>query len=253
MADLYFGTIFAILGIERNTFMDWLYTSTREVLNNKDADFIKKVLGVSGNNAQAFDELFLDIETKNMLLDNKELYDAILQSKGYLDISPALYFYILVRRMLLECAIDNREVADYVSGMLTKAVHVEEAFKQDITEGKTYYYVTDCLKKIDQATPREEFYLRVQLADQSLFITGIFPDHLRHRTDRKAAPGLDYYEAIGSRQYEVAGKHCLAEEFQLNGVFSLLGHDFPAARKALNQFTEKLNNLGEQPFKNYEL
>ena len=42
MADLYFGTIFAILGIERNTFMDWLYTSTREVLNNKDADFIKR-------------------------------------------------------------------------------------------------------------------------------------------------------------------------------------------------------------------
>lgn len=113
--------------------------------------------------------------------------------------------------------------------------------------------MTDCLKKIDQATPREEFYLRVQLAEQSLFITSIFPDHLRHRTDRKTAPGLDYDEAIGSCQYQVAGKHCLAEEFQLNQVFSLLGHNFPAARKELNQFTEKLNNLGEQLFKNYEI
>lgn len=71
-----------------------------------------------------------------MLLDNKELYDAILQSKGCLDISPALYFYILVRRILLECHIESRAVADYISSILTKAIHVEEAFKRTSQKGK---------------------------------------------------------------------------------------------------------------------
>lgn len=222
--------------------MNWFPTSTRAHLCQADYEFLRTIFKIQPKENWTFDAILEDENTQNSLLDNKLLYEIIAEQQGYLNISPALYFYVLIRKILRDDGIENRDIADYISGVLTRHLTTQNAFSHPITQGQTFFYLSDFLNKLEEAKPAEEFFLRVQYADYSLFITGLFPEHLIERTNRKAAPDINFYESIASLQYEIAGKHCLAEEFQLNQIFSFLSNDFTIARNTLHKFSTLFSN-----------
>jgi hypothetical protein len=101
------------------------------------------------------------------------------------------------------------------------------------------------LAALQTADDSTSFYLRAHIGNHSLFMTGIFPDRVRNRTERRGAPGLRYYEEVGRANYRVASDHRLARKYDLDGIFTTLAERFQTTRLALNDLGERLITLGD--------
>lgn len=171
------------------------------------------------------------------LLTEDKLFYTILESTEQLPISPQLYFYVLLQRTFLKTNINNIFLLDYLVFILTTNLRTKN-LNQEL-------YISDYLNKINLANDNDKFYLRIELSNQILFLTGLFQDYIQHRVERGAAPSISFYEGIGSIQYNAAINHPLANQLHLKDVFIQLSHEFTNVRQTLNQFSENLLSLGE--------
>ena len=89
--------------------------------------------------------------------------------------------------------------------------------------------------------------MRAHNGNHTLFLAGLFKEHIEHRSARRGAPGLSYYEELWRTSYRVAGDHRLAQRYALSSVFGILSHEFEAARLALNDLTERVFTFGSGP------
>ncbi len=220
--------------------MELITTCCRSRLTPADATFLISTLSASTNDATILERLLVDGDMLDRLLDHPALFRALLEHPGQLPISPRLFFYVVVRHVLKDAGLDDRELADYVASVLDTFSDADKAFPTSPTGQRTPLYVCDVMEKIAQANHTERFLLTVQLANQALFFSGIFPEHIRYRARRHAAPDLEFYDSVGTAQFRAAGGHRLAHEFQLDHVFALLGQSFTRARQALNTCAERL-------------
>jgi hypothetical protein len=159
-----------------------------------------------------------------------------------------LYFYILVRHVLLEAGIDDREAADYLAEMFTVFMNARRS-RSPIADGNSpMIYVSDLLAALQNATPRQRFLIRSHLANMALFLVGLFPQFIRRRRRRRGAPGIDFYEQVGRNCYQVASAHRLAETYELSSVFCRLSDRFHDTRVALNNLSDRLLTLEDSGF-----
>jgi len=86
----------------------------------------------------------------------------------------------------------------------------------------------------------EAFYLMINLANQSLFFSGLFPEHIHYRERTCAAPGLKFYEQIGRSQYYHASLHRIAVGLELASPLNTLSNRFEKACQALNLVSDSL-------------
>tara|TARA_B100001248_G_scaffold261923_1_gene255001 strand:+ start:27734 stop:28408 length:675 start_codon:yes stop_codon:yes gene_type:complete len=209
----------------------------RSHLTEADRAFVGEVLS---DQIDPQDEaIWQDEAQRDALLDDDLLFQEVLDCREILPVSLELYFYVLLRHVLRSTPLDERCVADYLACSLTRALKSERKLPP--------LYVIDVLHKLDGLNDSQQFYERVQLADDSLILTGIFPEHIQFRTQRRGAPSLHYYEGVGRMQYQCAGEHRLAQEHELGPIFICLSEEFSHARKALNQLSDQLVSLGEIP------
>ncbi len=181
-------------------------------------------------------ELLREPDALDAALDDERVEQAILDFPGQLPVSPQLYFYVLTRRMLRRF---DREVADYVAGVLSAFV--------DAPGDRVLPYITDMLIALRTASSEEEFAIRVQVGDRSLFVAGLFPAHIAHRAQYKAAPPLAFYEEVGSENYRWASDHRLAREQSLAETFRTMADRFSEVRHSLNQMADRLLCLEALP------
>jgi hypothetical protein len=106
-------------------------------------------------------------------------------------------------------------------------------------------YFFEMLAGLQTADEATRFSIRAHVGNYSLYLSGVFPERIRFRTERRAAPGLRYYEELGRINYRVAGEHRLAREYDLDGIFHTLAERFPETRRALNDLGDRLLNLGD--------
>ena len=184
-------------------------------------------------------------DTRDLILDDEALLKAVLEQPCWLKISSHLYFYILVRQVFLRSGIGDRSVADYVAEMLSEYSREEQTRCVIRGEEKPLIYFVDMLAALQEADERTSFEIRAHMGNYSLFMTGVFPDRVRWRTERKGAPGLSYYENMGRSSFRVARDHALARRFNLDSVFDVLSERFGVTRRALNQLSETLVSLGD--------
>src|ERR1041385_7292113 len=74
----------------------------------EDVDFILSVLAEKTGQAEYVTRLLADEETRDIVLDDEALFRAVLERRGCLSISSHFYFYVLVRRVLLQTGITDR-------------------------------------------------------------------------------------------------------------------------------------------------
>jgi hypothetical protein len=108
-------------------------------------------------------------------------------------------------------------------------------------------YFFEMLSAIGTADDRTRFVLRLHVGNYSLFLAGVFPDRIRSRAERRGAPGLSYYEGLGRTNFRLASDHPLARRYDLSPVLCTLSERFDTARRALNDISERLFSLGEEP------
>lgn len=188
-----------------------------------------------------------DPEERDRLLDGDALSEAILNKPDAIGVSHRLYFYILVRRVFRDAGLTDKDLADYTATLLAFFAEAQRAFGQNTGQRQAFFYVVDAMSASDQAGPSQRFSIMVRLADQALFLTGIFPAHVEYRRQNRAAPGIAYYESIARSNYERAGQHYIAQEYCMETIYGHLADDFVRVRKALNHISNEMIFMSNLP------
>jgi hypothetical protein len=210
-----------------------------------DIDFILTVLGRKKGEAATLISLLADPESRDLILDDETIFRALLEQQSCLRVSPHLYFYVLVRHVLRRSGLDDRNVADYVAEMLSEFSHQERTQCAAPGQPARLQYFFEMLTALQTADDHTAFCIRAHIGNHSLFLSGVFPEHIRHRAERRGAPGLSYYQALGRANYRAASNHRLAARYDLASVFDTLAERFEPARLALNDLSERVLSLGD--------
>lgn len=177
-------------------------------------------------------------EGLDVILDDPRTLNAVLAGREFSSASAEMVFYLLVRHALLEDGLEDRLLADYVATLLVsfgragRAFHVEDGDQE-------FHHLVDIVTAAGQASGSRAFLLRAHLGEYALWLSGLFPDHITARVQRRGAPGLDYYEELGSFGYRRAAEHVDAEQHGLGGVYRRCAEGFPTLRSALNRISDR--------------
>ncbi len=205
-----------------------------------DIDFIVTHLGRKTGDADCVTRLLSDSESRDAILDDDGLFHALLEHRGCLGVSSHFYFYILVRNVLRRSGIEDRVVADYVAEIMAEYSNIERTECRVRGEAQPLNYFFEMLMALQRADDRGGFELRAHIGNHALFITGVFPDRIRVRAERRGFPDLRYFESVGQSSFRAASDHHLAQRYELASVFDTLGERFRTARQALNDLSERL-------------
>jgi hypothetical protein len=211
-----------------------------------DIAFIMAVLGKK-DDAPSLVALLTDPETRDLILDNDALFHALLEQRGCLRVSSHFYFYVLVRHVLRQAGMEDRTIADYLAELLAQFARAGRG--RLAVPGQSgplnLDYFFEMLAALQNADDRSAFCIRAHIGNYSLFLSGVFPDRIRHRAGRRACPDLSYYEELGRVNFRVAGGHRLAQRYDLAGIFETLSTRFANIRLALNDLAGRIFSLGD--------
>ena len=179
-------------------------------------------------------------EGPDALWDDPRLPGALLRSRDLRRPSAALFFYVMLRRALLELGVDDRAVTDYCAAMVLAFGRGDRAWRTGDHDENRYAYLVDLVEEAGRSDGEHQFRVRVHLGNFSLWLTGIFPDYIAARRARKGGPPLPYFEAMGRSGFLLASDHKLAEKFGLDQVLRSAGQRFAELRIALNRMSDRL-------------
>lgn len=173
------------------------------------------------------------------LLDDPRVLNALLTDS---DVSapPRVVFYVLVRHAFLEGGITDTLTADYVASLLLGFGQGNRAWRVSDTREEEYRYLVDLVSEMRDTDPQKAFPFWCHLGNYSLWLSGLFPDHLEWRVQRKGAPPIDYYETLGSTGFRLAGGSEQAEALGVALLFQGVARDFRPLRTALNRMSDRI-------------
>jgi hypothetical protein len=210
-----------------------------------DLDFITETLTRKPGDRSVLLDLLSDSETRDSILDDEKLFTALIEHRGCLRVSNRLYFFVIVRNVLRRAGIDERDVADYLAELLAEYSDFEQTRCRMPGQENPLEYFFEMLAALEKADERTRFYLLAHIGNHSLFFTGIFPQRIRFRAEKRGFPDLRYYEALGQANYRMASDHQLASRYDLAPIYATLSERFKTARQALNDMSERLVSLGD--------
>lgn len=173
------------------------------------------------------------------LLDHPVTFAAVMERPGIATLPLALVFYVLVRRALLDTAVPDARIADYVATLLAEFGERNRAFRVAPHDDKEYRYLVDLVSDLDGSAAQRRFFLHAHLGNFALWLTGLFPDHITARLHRKGAPGLGYYEDLGAFGYRAAADSEWAHTFDLANLYRDAAALFRELRRALNRISDR--------------
>ena len=179
-------------------------------------------------------------EGPDTLWDDPRLMGALLASRDLRRPSAALFYYVVLRRLLLELGVDDPAVTDYCAAMVLTFGRGDRAYRTSDHDENRYAYLVDLVEEAGRAEGEHQFRVRVHLGNFSLWLTGIFPDYIAARRTRKGGPGLPYYEALGRSGYLMASESRLAGRYGLEGVLRAAAERFGELRIALNRMSDRV-------------
>lgn len=225
--------------------MKIIRANCRTQFTAEDIAFIVSVLGKKTGDADCLIKLLADEETRDMILDDEELYRAFLEHRGCIHVSSHLYFFVLIRHVLKRMGIDDRNVADYVAEVLCEFARSDRSKCTVPGAEQSLDYFFEMVDALQRADERTSFYIRAYMGNHALFSAGVFLDRIRFRAESRGFPDVRYYEELGRMSYRVASDHRLAEEYALGEIYATLGERFQTARLALNDIAQRLFLWGD--------
>jgi hypothetical protein len=210
----------------------------RASFSRRDVLHLVQLLGRGDEELQRGAERRLDEEGADAILDDPRVLNALL-TDPVASAPTNLVFYVLVRHALLEVGIDDRGTADYVSSLLVAFGQQGRAYRPSATTPEEYHYLVDMVARLAGADKREAFLLRSHLGNFSLWLSGLFPDYLAARVQRRGAPDVRYYERMGTTGYQLAARSPEAKSLGIDGILRDVGDHFSGVRTALNLVSDR--------------
>jgi hypothetical protein len=216
----------------------------RERFTGADFDFVVRTLARSPNESVSLVDLLSDGDTRDAVLDNPRLVDAILSNPAQLRISSQFYFYVLARHVLQQAGIGDRKLSDYVGSLLETFSRTSLLRSPHVIGESVHQYISDMLIALQRVTAEQAFLLRAHVGNYSLFVSGIFHENTQKRSLR-GGPDVRFYEQIGRTNYQMVSSHAAARRCELDDVFEELADRFRDVRLALNRLSDQLLNLDD--------
>jgi hypothetical protein len=167
--------------------MKVVQANSRVRFTAEDIAFILRVLGRETQDHEFLNLLFADAESRDLILDDPALYEALTSSNHCLPVSMPFYFYVLVRQVFLKAGIPDRSVADYVAALLVEFSRAENLPLRIPPDQSPIEYVFEMLAASAQADARTRFFIQAHIGNHTLFLSGVFSDRIQHRA--KQFPG----------------------------------------------------------------
>ena len=134
--------------------------------------------------------------------------------------------------------MEDRAIADYLATLLLAFGRTGAAYEIK-AQIQRFHYLSDIIAAGDRSTGDNAFLLRAHLGEFALWLSGVFPDHIGARVQRKGAPGIDYYEELGSAGFRMAARFDAAERHGLDRLYAVCADRFPTFRIALNRVADR--------------
>jgi len=212
--------------------------NVRTKFDRSDAAFLVWLLARGDEAAHARVRSRLDEQGLDAILDDPRTFNALMATREFSSAHPGLVFYLLVRHALLESDVPDRLIADYLAALLVAFGRARRAFRPD-EHTREMLHLVDIVAAGDDASGERAFMLRAHLGEYALWLSGLFPDHITARVQRRGAPGLDYYERLGATGYRMAADHTMARAYGLDHVYRACAETFPLLRSALNRIADR--------------
>lgn len=228
----------------RKEYMKFILPNCRQQFTPADLRFITRTLARDQGQERALLELLADGDCRDRVLDEEKLFLALQDSPACTDISEHCYFYVLVRHALRRVGLEDRRLADYVAEVLAGFMREDHATQLRDEGGRPMRYVFEMLAALQSADDRTRFHIQAHLGNHTLVLTGLFPTRIRYQSERRGAPGIDYYEGMGRTSFKAASDHRLAPRYDLDRVLADLAEAFGEVRHALNELSDRVLWIG---------
>lgn len=176
----------------------------------------------------------------DVLIDDPRLGDAVRSQETGALASLPLVIYVLVRRALREVREDDRTATDFVSSIVLHFGLGDRARRIREHDDVTYGTLADLAVDAECGDPTRAFLARAHMGHYALWLAGLFPDRIEAQRHRRGGPGLDYFDEMGRRGYEMAAHHRLAHAHGVEHVFEQAAEHFPQWRLALNRLSDRV-------------
>lgn len=174
----------------------------------------------------------------DLLLDDEGVFRRAYESRDFARFSPPFFFYVGARWLLREYHLHDRDLADYVAGMLCSFLKTEDLYRTAMT-GERLVYLVDMVEELSRTTRQEDvFDHHAHIGDYTLFLAGIFPDYLEYlSTYKRRLITRKYYETMGQQHYGMASSHRVARKERLDGILGTLSREYLSVRRALTRLS----------------
>ncbi len=217
-----------------------ILADVRSKLTRHDVALALALLAQQGAETRERGEHELREQGLDALLDDPALLPALVNTPRGREASLPLFAYVLVRHALLQAGERDRVLADYAASILLHFGLRDRARRIHAADDQTYDTLAALLEDAERSEPRRAFLVRAHLGNYALWMSGLFPDHITHRQQRRGAPPLEYFETMGRRGFQMAAEHRLASEYGVAVLFALAAERFPLLRVALNRISDAL-------------
>ncbi len=211
----------------------------RASFGRRHAQHLVHLLGADDTDLLEAAQRRLEEDGLDAILDDPRTRNALLTDPRAAA-PPDLMAYVLVRQALLEGGVDDRPVADYVTSLMLRFGEGRQAYRLGDQSDEEFHHLVDIVLRMDQAGSRDRFILNSHLGNFSLWISGIFPQFVEARRQRRGAPPLDYYEKMGAGGFRQAAESREAAKLGLEPVLQFVSAHFRGVRIALNRISDRV-------------
>ena len=204
---------------------------------DRDLQFLIENWPKAGRSYEEIAELLHQVPTSlEPLLNSESLFNKICDARPLiLEISPFLFFSVLLRRSLIDQRIlGDPKVINYIANMLSLFVKTDRLYRIQRHDEQTAAYLTDMITEAQNANSRRQFIVYAHIGNYSLYLTGIFPQAIEYRP-----VNMQFYIDFGREYYAHASAHAMAREYQLEEVFFRLSIMFEVYQNALNHLAKQ--------------
>jgi len=211
-----------------------------------------------------------DPESLETYLASEAFLQDLLSRPDPLQVEPAYFFEVLFRQFRRRLAQDarfreafydtvretsdesweparvrsffeDRALIEYLVDLLSQFVRREDVYRLPTDRDREYRYVFEMLEASLDSNDRETFRIYCHVGNYSLYLTGLFPDWVRHRHRYRNRPlDVDSYRNYGRAFYGRAASHRQADSRQMRAVLTKLHRGYDLVRSSLSMIFREL-------------
>jgi hypothetical protein len=159
---------------------------------------------------------------------------------------------------LVSTEVPDRELAVYVANLLVDFVHVDQVYRIRDARGKRLEEVGELLVASDPLLEGGSFdrerEVRRHIGDYTLFMTGMFPEHVAALPKRGLRlDSLIDYIRTGKNSYRIVGAFDQFEHRHVAPLFRRLADEFEVCVHGLNRVKSRMEAMRDEQYRAWKV